>query len=130
VQTASVDAIEEELPPAPVGPRGPLLSVEGAMGPLLPHAWAEVKALAMGAVGQPAREGAEGVVHAEELSSCARLTEAETCGRLALVETHWRGTETARTVWAEREGAAWIQGVVDLHRPDAVHILDVPEALG
>jgi hypothetical protein len=130
VQTAAVDAIEEELPPASPGPRVQLLSVDGAMVPLLHHEWAEVKTVAIGAVGQPVREGAEWVVHTEELSYFSRLTDAETFGRLALVETHRRGTETARTVCAVSDGAVWIQGFVDLHRPDAVRILDFPHALG
>jgi hypothetical protein len=34
VQTAAVDAIEAQLPPAPAGPRRQLLSVDGAMVPL------------------------------------------------------------------------------------------------
>ncbi|HEX9871087.1 MAG TPA: hypothetical protein VGC99_21320 [Candidatus Tectomicrobia bacterium] len=34
VQTAAVESIELELPPAPVGPRVQLLSVDGAMVPL------------------------------------------------------------------------------------------------
>jgi hypothetical protein len=57
------------------------------------------------------------------------LADAATFGRMALVETHRRGTETARTVCAVSNGAAWIQGFVDLHRPDAVRILDFPHAL-
>jgi hypothetical protein len=130
VQTAAVDAIEEALPPAPLGPRVQLLSVDGAMVPLLHHEWAEVKTLALGVVGQPVRERGEWVVHTEQLSYFSRLTDATTFGRLALVETHRRGTETARTVCAVSDGAAWIAGFVDLHRPDAVHILDFPHALG
>jgi len=43
---------------------------------------------------------------------------------------HRRGTETAQTVCAVSDGAEWIQGFVDLQRPDAVRILDVPHALG
>jgi hypothetical protein len=50
--------------------------------------------------------------------------------RLSLVETPRRGTETARTVWAVRDGAEWMQGFVDLHRPDAVRMWDFPHALG
>jgi hypothetical protein len=130
VQTAAVETLEEELPPAPLGSRVQLLSVDGAMVPLLHHEWAEVKTLAIGAVGQPVQEGTEWMVHTEELSYFSRLTDAETFGRLALVETHRRGTETARTVCAVSDGAVWIQGFVDLHRPDAVRILDFPHALG
>jgi hypothetical protein len=130
VQTTAGETIERELPPAPTGPRVQLLSVDGAMVPLRHQEWAEVKTLALGTVGAPVRERGEWVVHTEQLSYFSRLAAAETFGRLALVETHRRGTETARTVCAVSDGAEWIQGFVDLHRPDAVRILDFPHALG
>jgi hypothetical protein len=130
VQTVAVETIEREVPPAPVGPRVQLLSVDGALVPLQPQEWAEVKTLAIGPVGPPVQERGEWVVHTEELSYFSRLTDAETFGRLALVETHRRGTETAKTVCAVSDGAKWIQGFVDLHRPDAIRILDFPHALG
>jgi hypothetical protein len=130
VQTAAVEMIERELPAAPSGPRVQLLSVDGAMVPLQHGAWAEVKTLAIGTVRTPVQERGEWVVHTEALSYISRLTDAETFGPLALVETHRRGTETAKTVCAVSDGAEWIQGFVDLHRPDAVRILDFPHALG
>jgi hypothetical protein len=79
--------------------------------------------------GPPLPERGEWVVHTEPLSSFARLADAATFGRLALVETHRRGTETAKTVGAVRDGAEWIPGFVDLQRPDAVRILDFSHAL-
>lgn len=130
VQTAAVETIEQTLPPAPVGPPVQLLSVDGAMVPLVHKEWAEVKTLALGTVGAPVLEQGEWVVHTGELTYFSRLADAERFGRLALVETHRRGTETAHTVCAVSDGAAWIQGFVDLHRPDAVRILDFPHALG
>jgi hypothetical protein len=45
-------------------------------------------------------------------------------------DAHWRGIETAQTVCAVSDGTERIQGFVDLHRPDAVQILDFPHALG
>jgi hypothetical protein len=129
VQTAVVERIEQELPPAPTGPRVQLLSVDGAMVPLQHQEWAEVKTMAIGTVRAPVQERGEWVVHTEELSYFSRLADVETFGRLALVETHRRGTETAKTVCAVSDGAAWIQGFVDLHRPDAVRILDFPHAV-
>jgi hypothetical protein len=128
VQTAAVEAIERHLPPVPLGPRIQLLSVDGAMVPLQHQEWAEVKTLALGTVQSPARERGEWLVHAAQLSYCSRLTEAESFGHLALVETHRRGTETARTVGAVSDGAEWIQGFVDLYRPDAVRLVDLPHA--
>jgi hypothetical protein len=44
VQTAAVESIERELPPSPLGPRVPRLSVDRAMVPLRQQEWAEVKA--------------------------------------------------------------------------------------
>jgi hypothetical protein len=89
-----------------------------------------VKTLAVGVGSAPKREQGEGVVQTGALASVSRLTAADSLGRLALVETHRRGTETAYTVCAVREGAEWIQGFVDLHRPEAVRLLDFPQALG
>jgi hypothetical protein len=130
VQTAAVESLEQTLPPAPAGPRLQLLSGDGAMVPLRHKEWAEVNTLAIGTVDEPVVEHGEWGVHSRELSYFSRLTEAESFGRLALVETHRRGTETAQTGCAVSDGAEWIQGFVDLHRPDAVRILDFPHALG
>lgn len=65
-----------------------------------------------------------------DLSYFSRLADHETFTRLALVETHRRGTEAAGTVCAVCDGARWIQACIDHHRPDAVRILDWPHALG
>jgi hypothetical protein len=45
------------------------------------------------------------------------------------VETHRRGTETAKTVGAASDGAGWTPGFVDFHRPDARRILAFPQAV-
>lgn len=47
----------------------------------------------------------------------------------AYVETYRRGTETAKVVCAVQDGAEWLQGLVDVLRPDAVRILDFPHAI-
>lgn len=128
VQTAAVIEIEKKLPAAPAGPAKQLLSVDGAMVPLTGGEWAEVKTLVLGEIAEPVIENGESVVHARELSYFSRLTDAETFGHLALVETHHRGVENAGKVLAVTDGAVWIQGFVDYHRPDAVRILDFPHA--
>ncbi len=89
----------------------------------------EVKTLAIGRVEQ--RRGADGTAetHTTELSYFSRLAEAETFTRLAYVEAYRRGTETAGTVCAVQDGAEWLQGLVDVLRPDAVRILDFPHAV-
>jgi hypothetical protein len=128
VQTAAVEQLERTLPPAPEGPAVQLMSVDGAYVPLVHKEWTEVKTLALGTVGEPVLEKGEPVVHTTELSYFSRLAEAEEFGRLALVETHRRGTETAQQVCAVTDGAEWEQGFIDLHREDAVRILDFSHA--
>lgn len=63
------------------------------------------------------------------MSYFSRLADADTFSRLALVETQWRGVESARRVAAVSDGAEWEQGFIDMHRPDAVRILDLPDAV-
>jgi hypothetical protein len=128
VQTAQVDALERELPPAPDGPPVQQLSVDGAMVPLVGGHWGEVKLLVLGTVEAPVWEDDAWRVHAADLSYFGRMTDAQTFGRLATVETHRRGTERAGRVGAVMDGAEWQQGFVDLHRPDAARILDFPHA--
>ncbi len=129
VETAVAARLAAETPAPPAGPRVQQLSADGAMVPLVGGEWAEAKTLAIGTV--DATRGPDGVVVVEttEVSYFSRLTDAETFGQLALVETHRRGTATAGTVVAVQDGSAWAQGVVDLHRPDAVRILDFPHAV-
>jgi hypothetical protein len=128
VQTAKVEALEARPPESPKDePKGPavqLLSVDGAMVPLVGKRWSEVKTLVIGRVGEPKLRGGELEVHTEELSYFSRMTDHATFGRLATVETYRRGTPTATVVCAVNDGAGWEQGFVDLQRPDAVRILD------
>jgi len=128
VQTAEVTRIETELPEPPQGPTKQLLSTDGAMVPLVGGEWAEVKTLVLGELEEPVTEGGERVVHSTTLSYFSRLTDAQTFQRLALVETHRRGVETAQQVIAPTDGAVWIQGFLDYHRPDAKRILDFGHA--
>jgi hypothetical protein len=130
LQTAEVDRIERDLPPAPPGPVLQQISVDGAMIPLVHREWAEVRTLAVGVVETPVLVRGEPVVHTGQVSYFSRLCDAETFGRLALVELHRRGVEMAHTVCAVVDGAPWEQDFIDLHRPDAVRILDFPHAAG
>lgn len=128
VQTAAVEHGEREEADAPAGAAVQLLSVDGAMAPLVGGEWAEVKLLTIGTVGQVIGREGQRVAQTTALSYFARLAEAEQFGRLARVETQRRGTEAAGVVVAVADGARWIQGFVDLHRPDAVRILDFAHA--
>jgi hypothetical protein len=132
VQTDQVEHLERTTPTPPAGPPLQLMSVDGAFIRLVHGEWAEVKTLAMGDVQPPVTDAktGESVVHSTNLSYFSRLADAETFGRLALVETQRRGTETATQVCAVSDGAEWEQGFVDLHRREAVRILDFRHAGG
>jgi hypothetical protein len=128
VQTAAAERIAREAPPPPPGPPVLLLSADGAMVPLVGGEWGEVKTLAVGAV-EP-DPAAPGEARLRGLSYFSRRAEAETFVRLATVETHRRGVETAGLVALVVDGSPWCQQVADLHRPDAVRVLDFPHAVG
>jgi hypothetical protein len=128
VQEEEVKRIAQELPPAPEGPEKMLLSVDGAMVPLVGGEWIEVKTVALGVIEEPVWEKDEWKVHASALSYFSRWMEAEEFGQAALVETHHRGLETAAQVVAVTDGAVWEQGFIDYHREDAARVLDFPHA--
>jgi len=126
LQTAEVDRLEREAPEPPAGPAVQLVTVDGAMVPLLHAEWGEVKTLTVGTVGA----GNDGEPRARDLSYFSRRAAHDAFARLALVETHARGTETAGTVVGVCDGADWCQDFLDHHRPDAVRVLDFPHAVG
>ncbi len=132
LQTADVERLEREAPPAPLGPDKQYLSADGAFIPLVGGAWAEVKSVVIGEVAEPVMDPKQGewVVHTRNLSYFSRLAEADSFDRLALVETHRRGVENAGQVAAVLDGAEWLQGFANWHRPDALRILDFPHAAG
>jgi hypothetical protein len=129
VQTAEAERIEREQPAAPPGPAVQLVSADGAMVPVVGGEWAEAKTLAVGTVEAVPQADGTTLARARELSYFSRVTDAATFGRLALAELHARGTENAGLVVAPLDGAEWLQGLLDLHRPDAVRVLDFPHAV-
>jgi hypothetical protein len=90
--------------------------------PLVGGQWAEVKTLPVGEV--EVQGDADGLreAHTTHLTYFSRLADAETFTRQAYVETYQRGTESASVVCAVQDGAEWLQGLVDVVRPDAVRI--------
>jgi len=103
-----------------------VLGVDGAMVPLRHGEWAEVKLVSVGV--PTATGGATPAVRTTRLSYFARLADADTFATQALGELHRRGLDSAAAVAAVQDGAPWLQGFVDYHRPDAVRILDWPHA--
>lgn len=128
VQDAAVGRLEHDVPPAGAGPDKVLVSVDGALVPLVGGTWAEVKTVAIGVIGAPVRRGEDWVVHTNQLSYFSRMVEAGEFSRLALVEIQRRGVENAGQVIAVMDGAEWEQRFVDYHCPAAVRILDFPHA--
>jgi hypothetical protein len=103
-----------------------LLSADGAMVPLVRGEWAEVKTLVIGDI--PPAGSATAVLRTQALSYFSRLCDATTFGTLALPELHRRRVSSAAQVVAVTDGAEWLQGFIDLHRSDAIRILDFPHA--
>jgi hypothetical protein len=112
----------------PCAPDTLILSVDGAMIPLVHGQWTEVRTLAVGEVQPPQATPAGPVAHTTKLSYFSRRTDSSTFGDLAMLELHRRGIEGARRVGAVVDGALWCQSFVDLHYPEAVRILDFAHA--
>jgi hypothetical protein len=115
VDEALQNAPEKERADEAEEPERLALSADGAFVPLVGGRWAEVRTLAIGEV-----RGSEGQVQTTKLSYLSRMTDAQTFGQLVASEMQRRHVLQARHVVAVMDGADWLQGVVDLHRPDAV----------
>ncbi len=124
VEETEEERLKQEVPEAPVGADKQQLSADGAMVHLVGGEWVEVKTLILGEVTCNKR----GEVCTQEISTVSRLCDAERFAQACLVETHRRGLERARAVCAVQDGAAWLQGLVDYHRAEAVRILDFAHA--
>jgi hypothetical protein len=93
------------------------------MVPLVGGVWAEVRTLAIGEVEQ---EGDQ--TRTSNLSYFSRMTDALAFTEQVEGEMERRQVGQAEQVAAVMDGAEWLQGMVDGHRPDAVRILDFPHA--
>lgn len=127
-QPQEMEEIARAAPQPSASPGRLFMSADGAMIPLVGGEWAEVKTLVIGEVQPPVERRGEKVIRTTAHSYFSRLTDAETFQRLALVETHRRGVETATGIGFVTDGAEWLQKFCDQHRPDAVRILDFPHA--
>jgi hypothetical protein len=123
LQDDDAERVVAVAPPPRRGPANQQVSVDGAMVPLRDGSWREVRTLAIGTV-VPGR--AAGTVRCAELSYFSRLCEAERFIALASGEVHRRGVETAGRVAGVVDGSGWCQQFFDVHRPDAIRILDFP----
>lgn len=128
LEETAVARLEREQPVPPRGPRLQQVSADGAMVPLVHGEWAEVKTVAIGTIGS-SRGAAAREPRTTDISYFSRLADHDTFSRLALLELHRRGTETAGVVVGVMDGSDWLQKFLDLHRPTAVRILDFPHAV-
>ncbi len=103
-----------------------VISADGAMVPLIAGEWAEVRTVAIGQV--PADSPDPERVHVGHHSYFSRLRDAVHFTDLAEVETRRRHLVQAKEVCAVMDGAEWLQVFVEIHRRDAVRILDFPHA--
>jgi len=99
------------------------LSADGAFVPLLGGLWAEARTLAIGSV-----MGKGECRKTTDLSSFSRMTDAATFTSLCTGEMQRRQLFQAKQVAGIMDGAEWLQGLLDFHRPDAIRILDFPHA--
>ncbi len=126
VQTAELDRLERERPAGPAGAEVLQVSADGAMVPLVGGEWAEVKTVAVGRVEVVTNRDGVAEAHARDLAYFSRLADAETFTREAWGELHRGGIAWLKTVCEVTDGADWEQTFLDVHRPDAVRILDFP----
>lgn len=129
LQNRRTTEIQAKCLESPEGPELQMMSVDGAYIQLVGGEWKEVKTVALGVVKEPVEEKGELVVHTEDLTYFSRMSEAKKFGEEALVEIHKSGVEKAGKVCAVTDGAEWIPTFVDLHRADAIRILDFAHAM-
>ena len=129
LQTAELERLHRERPIGPTGPDVLQVSADGAMVPLRRGEWAEVKTVAVGRVEVVTNRDGVAEAHARDLGYFSRLADAETFTRQAWVELHRAGTATATRVCGVMDGADWEQTFLDVHRADAIRILDFPHAV-
>jgi hypothetical protein len=128
LQTQATEHILHTVPLPACGPDQVVLSVDAAMVPLVHGQWAEVRTLAVGQPRLTTNTDGQAEVQTTALSYFSRLTNSTRFGELATLEIHRRGVETATRVGAVVDGAEWCQTFIDLHAPQAVRILDFPQA--
>jgi hypothetical protein len=120
-QNALPDEVEQTTATSPMA-----MSADGAMVFVRGHGWQEVKTLVLAEV-EPLTMETTGRAREKRTgahSTFSRLGSAETFGEQCRGEISRRGIERAPRVCAIQDGAIWLQGFIDLHRPDAERILD------
>lgn len=128
VQRAESQQAKEEEEEPIEGCARQVISCDGAYVPLIHGQWAEVRTVAIGEVKTLCTAEGKPNVQVDHLSYFSQMTDASTFADLAEGEMRRRGVGRAKAVCAVTDGADWLQGFVDLHRPDALRLLDFPHA--
>lgn len=100
-----------------------VLSADGAFVPLVGGIWAEARTLAIGIP-----SGKDDQRRTTDLSYFSRCTDAATFTSQCTGALQHRQVFSSQRVAAVMDGAEWLQGLLDVHAPDAVRILDFPHA--
>ena len=124
-----VEQLEATAPQPTAQPEQMVMCIDGAMVQVTGGEWREVKTMALGEF-QPYGDDVQQqvVTQTRQLSYFSRVDTAENFSRLALAEWQRRGGDNAHTVVAVQDGAAWIQGVIDYHCPQATRVIDFAHA--
>ena len=131
VSREEVKRLEAEAPLSAERPGQLLVSVDGALIPLVNGEWREVKSMAVGQFETRWRvKKGKTEVKTKELTYFSRSYRVREFERFALGELHRRGVDNARRVVAVNDGAEWIQQFLDYHCPEAVRIIDFSHAAG
>jgi hypothetical protein len=119
--TADTDEIDiPEMDPV-AAEHDVLLSLDGAMVPLVGGEWAEIRTVVVGSL-IPTPHGST----ATRLSYASRLTSATEFGLSVYGELARRRVPAhPEAVVAVSDGAVWIQDLLDLHCPGSVRVLDL-----
>lgn len=130
-QTQEAQAPFQEEKEGACFPEKRAFSADGAMVGLVHGQWAEVRTLVIGEIKEQTKKKkkrCEQEPRVVELSSFSRLQDAETFCQLAEVEMRRRHVLQAKEVCAVMDGADWLQEFIDMHREDAIRVLDFPHA--
>lgn len=122
--------LEKEVPAVTENPDKLFLSTDGAFVALTTGEWREVKTVTIGEFATVRGVNGSEKVQTHTLSYFSRSYPARDFEYYALPEIHRRGLEKANVVVSPNDGAAWIQGFLDYHCPEAVRILDFSHAQG
>ena len=124
-----VAQLEATSPEPTAQPEQMVMCIDGAMVAVTGGEWREVKTMALGEF-QPHWDTRQQqvVTQTTRLSYFSRVDTAENFSRLALDEWQRRGGDNAHTVVAVQDGAAWSQGVIDYHCPQATRVIDFAHA--